>query len=89
MGAWRSLIGSSGLSMTSEDGIQRVSRRTNWRLKRLTSSRRNGRRLVDDLRQTVTRDAEAFRAEFAGDRSRDIVTEAHPTADSWSASRIL
>lgn len=38
--------------------------------------RRNGRRLVDDLRQTVTRDAEAFRAEFAGDRSRDIVTEA-------------
>jgi hypothetical protein len=38
--------------------------------------RRNGRRLVDDLCQTVTRDAAAFRAEFAGDRSRDIVTEA-------------
>jgi len=38
--------------------------------------RRNGRRLVDDLRQTITRDAEAFRAEFADDRSRDIVTEA-------------
>jgi hypothetical protein len=38
--------------------------------------RRNGRRLIDDLRQTVTRDADAFRAEFAGDRSRDIVTEA-------------
>jgi len=41
--------------------------------------RRNGRRLVDDLRQTVTRDAEAFRAEFPGDGSRDVVTEA--TAD--------
>jgi hypothetical protein len=38
--------------------------------------RRNGRRLVDDLRQTVTRDAEAFRAEFPGDRSREMVTEA-------------
>jgi hypothetical protein len=38
--------------------------------------RRNGRRLIDDLRATVTRDAEAFRNEFAGDRARDIVVEA-------------
>jgi hypothetical protein len=38
--------------------------------------RRNGRRIVDELRATVTRDAEAFRDEFAGDRSRDIVVEA-------------
>jgi hypothetical protein len=38
--------------------------------------RRNGRRLVDELRATVTRDAEAFRDEFAGDRARDIVVEA-------------
>ena len=30
--------------------------------------RLNGRRLIDDLRSTVTRDVEAFRAEFAGDR---------------------
>jgi hypothetical protein len=37
--------------------------------------RRNGRRLIDDLRATVTRDVEAFRAEFAGDPSRDIVVE--------------
>jgi hypothetical protein len=37
--------------------------------------RRNGRRLIDDLRTTVTRDVEAFRAEFAGDPSRDIVVE--------------
>jgi hypothetical protein len=41
--------------------------------------RRNGRRIIDELRATVTRDAEAFRDEFAGDRSRDIVVEA--TAD--------
>ena len=38
--------------------------------------RRNGRRLIDELRATVTRDVEAFRAEFAGDRVRDIVVEA-------------
>jgi hypothetical protein len=38
--------------------------------------RRNGRRLIDELRATVTRDVETFRAEFAGDRARDIVVEA-------------
>jgi len=38
--------------------------------------RMNGRRLVDDLRTTVMRDAEGFRSEFAGDRARDIVVEA-------------
>lgn len=38
--------------------------------------RRNGRRLLDDLRATVTRDVEAFRGEFAGDPARDIVVEA-------------
>jgi len=37
--------------------------------------RLNGRRLVDDLSAAVTRDIEAFRAEFAGDRVRDIVLE--------------
>jgi hypothetical protein len=37
---------------------------------------RNGQRIIDELRATVTRDAEAFRAEFAGDRTRDIVVEA-------------
>ncbi len=37
--------------------------------------RLNGRRLVDELRATVTRDVEAFREEFAGDRVRDIVLE--------------
>jgi len=37
--------------------------------------RLNGRRLIDDLRSTVTRDVEAFRAEFAGDRARDVVVD--------------
>ena len=37
---------------------------------------RNGRRLIDELRVTVTRDVEAFRDEFPGDSSRDIVVEA-------------
>ena len=35
--------------------------------------RRNGRRLLDELRATVLRDLEAFHDEFAGDPSRDIV----------------
>jgi len=34
--------------------------------------RRNGRRLVDELCVTVTRDVQAFRDEFAGDPARDI-----------------
>jgi len=37
--------------------------------------RRNGRRLLDELRATVTRDLEAFRDEFAGDPSRDIAVD--------------
>ena len=37
---------------------------------------RNGRRLLDELRATVTRDVDAFRAEFAGDRARDFVVDA-------------
>jgi hypothetical protein len=37
--------------------------------------RLNGRRLIDDLSAAVTRDVEAFRAEFSGDRVRDIVVE--------------
>jgi hypothetical protein len=38
--------------------------------------RRNGRQLIDELRATVTRDIEAFRNEFRGDRARDIAVEA-------------
>ena len=37
--------------------------------------RLNGRRLLDELRAAVARDIEAFRDEFAGDRSRDIVLD--------------
>jgi hypothetical protein len=40
--------------------------------------RRNGRRLIDELRVAVTRDVEAFRDEFPGDSARDIVVD--PTA---------
>ena len=36
----------------------------------------HGRRLIDELRATITRDVEAFRDEFPGDRARDIVLEA-------------
>lgn len=35
----------------------------------------HGRRLIEELRATVTRDVEAFRDEFAGDRARDIIVE--------------
>ncbi len=35
----------------------------------------HGRRLIKELRATVTRDVEAFRHEFAGDPGRDIVCE--------------
>ncbi len=37
--------------------------------------RLNGRRLLDELRAAVARDVEAFRDEFAGDCSRDIVLD--------------
>lgn len=37
--------------------------------------RRNGQRLVDELVATVTRDVEAFRAEFAGDAVRNVVVD--------------
>lgn len=37
---------------------------------------KNGRRLLDELRATVTRDLDSFRDEFTGDPTRDIVVEA-------------
>jgi hypothetical protein len=40
--------------------------------------RRNGRRLIDELRATIARDVGAFCEEFPGDPARDIVVE--PTA---------
>ena len=51
--------------------------------------RRNGRRLIDELRAVVIRDVEAFRAEFPGDRSREVVVirPPGPMAASSSASR--
>jgi hypothetical protein len=38
--------------------------------------RLHGRRLIDELRTTVTRDIEAFREEFPGDVSREILMDA-------------
>lgn len=40
--------------------------------------RRNGRRLIDELRAAVTRDVQAFRDEFAGESGREIVVDATP-----------
>ena len=42
--------------------------------------RLNGRRLLDELRGAIARDVEAFREEFTGDPSRDIVLD--PTEDA-------
>jgi hypothetical protein len=38
--------------------------------------RQSGRRLIDELRAAVTRDVDAFRGEFVGDRAREIVVDA-------------
>jgi len=38
--------------------------------------RLNGRRLLDELRATITRDLEAFRSEFPADATRDVLLEA-------------
>lgn len=38
--------------------------------------RLHGRRLIDELRTTVTRDVESFREEFPGDVSREILMDA-------------
>ena len=38
--------------------------------------RRNGQRLIDELRDAITRDAAAFRDEFPGDAARSITVEA-------------
>src|SRR3954469_14472637 len=38
--------------------------------------RRDGRRLVDELCATMTRDVDAFRREFPGDSARDVGIDA-------------
>jgi hypothetical protein len=40
--------------------------------------RRNGRRLIDELRAAVTRDVQAFCDEFAGEPAREIVVDVTP-----------
>lgn len=43
--------------------------------RKATLVRLNGQRLIDELRATLARDIAAFRDEFAGDDTRDIVIE--------------
>jgi hypothetical protein len=45
--------------------------------------RRNGQRLVDELRAAVTRDVHAFRGEFVGDPARQIVVDATAPDDGF------
>jgi len=45
-------------------------------LRRADVARRNGQRLIEELRAVIVRDVEAFRAEFPGDPSRDVVVDA-------------
>ena len=49
--------------------------------------RLNGQRLVDELRATVTRDVEAFRAEFVGDLGRNIVVDATAADGGFSVTK--
>ena len=45
--------------------------------------RRNGQRLVDELRAAVTRDVHAFCREFVGDPARQIVVDATASDDGF------
>jgi len=48
---------------------------------------RHGRRLLDEVRAAVVRDAAAFRDEFAGDRSRDVAVDVGRTAGGFAVSK--
>jgi hypothetical protein len=49
--------------------------------------RRNGRRLIDELRAAVIRDVDAFRGEFVGDRAREIVVDATTNDGGFAVRR--
>ena len=49
--------------------------------------RRNGRRLIDELRAAVARDVDAFRGEFVGDGSREIVVDATANDGGFAVRR--
>jgi len=53
-----------------ERGAVRVREKEEPAARKADLVRLNGRRLIDVLRATVTRDLEAFRNEFPGDRAR-------------------
>ena len=91
MGAWRSLIGSSGLSMTSKTGYNaRVSgedRTGGSKADVIPSQRSAPRATISAKPSRATR--KPFRAEFA---RRPLARHCHGShirrLDSWSASRI-
>ena len=49
--------------------------------------RRNGRRLIDELRDAVARDVDAFRGEFVGDGAREIVVDATANDGGFAVRR--
>jgi len=49
--------------------------------------RREGRRLVDELRAAVVRDISAFRDEFAGDPARDVLVDIAPPDGGFSVRK--
>ena len=49
--------------------------------------RRNGGRLLDELRAAVTRDVEAFRDEFPGDPARNVVVDDTPLDGGFTARK--
>ena len=51
-------------------------RETELATRRTDLVRLHGRRLVDELRAAVINDTDAFRAEFPGDRTRNVVVDA-------------
>jgi len=49
--------------------------------------RREGQRLVDELRAAVVRDVSAFRDEFVGDRGRDVTVDVAPPDGGFSVRK--
>jgi hypothetical protein len=48
---------------------------------------RQGRRLFDELRAAIVRDAGAFRDEFAGDRSREVAVDCSPASGGFTVHK--
>jgi hypothetical protein len=100
--AFPSAVVTKGVDMSTgvavPDWIKRIAdeerRRDSVRIKEDDTAARkadlvrlNGQRLVDELRATVSRDVEAFRGEFAGDPTRDIVVDATASDGGFSVTK--